>query len=76
MYGALNITKEVVNNASIGLSAPFSGTWACTFGGDDLATLYITTTRENVPEGEQPDAGSVFATRPGVRGLPVAPYAG
>ena len=45
-------------------------------GGDDLATLYITTTRENVPEGEQPDAGSVFATRPGVRGLPVAPYAG
>ena len=38
VYGALNITKEVVNNASIGLSAPFSGTWACTFGGEPHAS--------------------------------------
>ncbi len=41
---------------------------ACTFGGEDGATLYITTSRENVPDGEDPQAGSLFAARPGVRG--------
>lgn len=68
-YGADGRLEAVVE-------VPVTNVTACTFGGDDLATLYITTTRENVPEGEQPDAGSVFATRTGVRGLPVAPYAG
>lgn len=47
---------------------------ACTFGEGDLQTLYITTTRENVPDGEQPLAGAVFSCRPGVGGLPVAPF--
>lgn len=55
---------------------PVTNVTACTFGGHDLRTLFITTTRENVPEGEQPEAGSVFATRPGVTGLAVAEYAG
>lgn len=55
---------------------PVTNVTACTFGGDDLGTLFITTTRENLPDGAQPQAGSVFATRPGVRGLPVAEYAG
>ncbi|WP_422115891.1 SMP-30/gluconolactonase/LRE family protein [Brachybacterium sp. UNK5269] len=41
---------------------------ACTFGGEDGSTLYITTSRENVPDGEDPQAGSLFAARPGVRG--------
>jgi sugar lactone lactonase YvrE len=49
---------------------------ACTFGGPDLDTLYITTSRENLPAGEDPAAGSVFAVRPGVRGLPPLAYAG
>lgn len=42
---------------------------ACTFGGEDRSTLLITTSRENVPEGEDPAAGSLFAARPGVRGF-------
>ena len=49
---------------------------ACTFGGGDLGTLFVTTSRENLPDHEDPQAGSVFALRPGVTGLPVQPYAG
>ena len=41
---------------------------ACTFGGEDRGTLYITTSRENLPDGEDPAAGSLFAIRPGARG--------
>lgn len=49
---------------------------ACTFGGDDLATLFITTSRQGVAEGGDPQAGSLFACEPGVVGLPVVPFAG
>ena len=43
---------------------------ACTFGGADRATLFITTSRENLEDGEDPKAGSLFAVQPGggVRG--------
>ncbi|MDN5688346.1 MAG: SMP-30/gluconolactonase/LRE family protein [Brachybacterium sp.] len=41
---------------------------ACTFGGQDRSTLFITTSRENLAEGEDPQAGSLFAARPGARG--------
>ena len=41
---------------------------ACAFGGADLSTLFITTSRENLPAGEDPAAGSLFAVQPGVRG--------
>lgn len=49
---------------------------ACTFGGPDLATLYITTSHVGIPEGEETAAGSLFACRPGVRGLPTLPFRG
>jgi sugar lactone lactonase YvrE len=58
------------------LPLPVTQVTACTFGGPGLDELYITTSRENVPEGEQPDAGSVYRARPGVAGLPVAEFAG
>ena len=41
---------------------------ACSFGGQDRSTLFITTSRENLADGEDPAAGSLFAVRPGVRG--------
>lgn len=41
---------------------------ACAFGGEDLSTLFITTSRENLAEDEDPAAGSLFAAAPGVRG--------
>jgi sugar lactone lactonase YvrE len=49
---------------------------ACTFGGDDLDELFITTSRENVPPGTDPLAGALFHARPRVRGLPVREFAG
>jgi sugar lactone lactonase YvrE len=58
------------------LELPVTQVTACTFGGPALDELYITTSRENVADGEQPEAGSVFRARPGVTGLPVLPFAG
>jgi sugar lactone lactonase YvrE len=46
------------------------------FAGPDLGDLYVTTSRRDLPEGEQPAAGALFRVRPGVAGLPVLPYAG
>lgn len=52
---------------------------SCMFGGDNLDVLYITTARETLtPEqiAQAPLSGSVFAVRPGVRGLPEPSFAG
>jgi sugar lactone lactonase YvrE len=49
---------------------------ACTFGGADLADLFITTSRENLPPGADPAAGALFRVQPGVRGVPVREFAG
>ena len=49
---------------------------ACTFGGDDLGDLYITTSREGLSPDEPPTAGALFRCRPGVRGVPALTYAG
>ena len=55
---------------------PVTKATACTFGGPDLRTLFITTSREDLPDDEQPEAGSVFACTPGVAGLPTRTFAG
>lgn len=49
---------------------------ACTFGGDDLGTLYITTSRQGLDDEDDPQAGSLFSVRPGTFGLPVVPFSG
>lgn len=51
-------------------------TTACCLGGEDLRTLYVTTSRENLAPDEDPVAGSLFAVRVDVPGLPVLPFAG
>jgi sugar lactone lactonase YvrE len=51
----------------------------CTFGGDDLGTLFITSARETMtPQQLQnaPLSGSVFAVNSGVRGLVAIPFEG
>jgi L-arabinonolactonase len=51
----------------------------CAFGGADLDTLYITTSRLGLKPEElaaEPMAGALFAFRPGVRGLADRPFAG
>jgi sugar lactone lactonase YvrE len=52
---------------------------SCSFGGDDLRDLYITTMTEGMSSEqrrEQPLAGALFRCRPGVRGLPPSSYKG
>ncbi len=68
-YDAQGRLSEVV-------TVPVSQVTACTFGGPDLGTLYLTTSRENLPDGVDVNAGSVWAARPGVAGLPALPYRG
>ena len=58
------------------VEVPVQKTTACTFGGEDLGTLYITTSWENMERGEDPLAGALFAVRPGVTGMPARPFAG
>jgi sugar lactone lactonase YvrE len=49
---------------------------ACTFGGDDLRELFITTSRQGLPPGADPSGGALFRCRPGVRGRAVREFAG
>jgi sugar lactone lactonase YvrE len=55
---------------------PVSNVTACTFGGPDLRTLFITTSRQGLDEDDQPEAGAVFRYDAGVRGAPQHAFAG
>lgn len=58
---------------------PVSRVTCCAFGGADLQTLFITTSRLGATPQEvaaQPESGALFAIRPGMRGLEDAPFAG
>ncbi len=56
---------------------PVRGVTACAFGGADLTTLFITTSRESLGDVDaEPEAGAVFAVGPGVRGVTPHAYAG
>jgi sugar lactone lactonase YvrE len=55
---------------------PVSQVTACTFGGPDRRSLFITTSRDGVEPGDQPEAGSVFRFETGVRGAVPHAYAG
>jgi len=49
---------------------PVSLITSCTFGGPDLADLYITSAKE-----PQPAAGGLFRCRPGITGRPAGRFA-
>lgn len=57
------------------IEVPVTQVSACTFGGEVLSEIYITTSREGLADPEEA-AGAVFTARPGVLGLPVRPYRG
>jgi sugar lactone lactonase YvrE len=58
------------------IALPVSQVTACTFGGPELDTLYITTSQIGADIKAQPASGALFAVRPGVRGRPTRPFAG
>ena len=58
---------------------PVSNPTCLAFGGPDLDILYVTTawfSLDDATRKSEPYAGSLFALRPGVRGLPSARFAG
>ena len=60
-YDAAGRLSEVVE-------LPVPKVTACAFGGDDLRTLFITTSRDGLAAGELPAAGAVLSARAGVPG--------
>jgi sugar lactone lactonase YvrE len=58
------------------IEVPARRVTACTFGGQDLDQLFITTSREGLEPDEDPLAGSLFRSSVGVAGLPVREFAG
>jgi sugar lactone lactonase YvrE len=77
LYGGSAVRRYRPDGALDGvIELPVTNVTACTFAGADLDHLIITTSREGVPEGMQPEAGSLFRSRPGVTGLPAADFAG
>jgi sugar lactone lactonase YvrE len=60
--------------ATVAVAVPHPS--SVTFAGPDLDVLVITTAHEELSAAERvahPEAGQLFTTRPGIRGLPV-PY--
>lgn len=61
------------------IALPVPKATCCTFGGPDLATLYITTSRQGMTTADialAPLSGGLFAATPGFRGIADAPFAG
>jgi sugar lactone lactonase YvrE len=58
------------------VEVPAGQVTACTFGGEGLDELFITTSRENLGPDDDPLAGSLFRAEVGMRGLPVREFAG
>jgi sugar lactone lactonase YvrE len=67
-YDAEGTLSEVVE-------LPVPKTTACTFGGPELATLFITTSRHQEPLADS-QQGALFAVEVGVRGVDTRPFAG
>lgn len=51
------------------VAVPVSKPACCTFGGKDMDTLFITTASCDCDLQKEPDAGSVYCVKPGVKGL-------
>jgi sugar lactone lactonase YvrE len=54
---------------------PVAQVSSCAFGGDELDTLFVTTSAEGLSDPE-PQAGALFAIDAGVRGMPTLMFAG
>jgi sugar lactone lactonase YvrE len=57
------------------IPVPVSKPSMCSFGGDDLGTLYVTSIQPANPQGDDIElAGEVFALRPGTQGIAETPF--
>ncbi|MUK02109.1 SMP-30/gluconolactonase/LRE family protein [Vibrio cholerae] len=77
LYGGGAIARfDAAGRLTDHVPLPVTNVTACTFGGTDLTTLFVTTTQENIPEGSEPSAGALFAVEPGIAGAPLPMFAG
>ena len=67
-FGADGTLREV-------LELPVTNVTSCVFGGPGNTTLYVTTSRQGIPDGAEPEAGAVFTAESGVRGAVVHDFA-
>jgi D-xylonolactonase len=61
------------------LAVPVQRPTSCAFGGEEYGQLFITSARRGLSEEQmatQPNAGGLFMTVPGVKGVPEAAFAG
>jgi sugar lactone lactonase YvrE len=79
-YGGSRITRYSPEGDVLRVvPMPVPNITSCTFGGRELDSLYITTARAGIPDGEvdkYPLAGSLFSLKTGVRGVPTPLFAG
>lgn len=72
-YGGSRIVRYSNSGEELAtIHLPVSNITSCTFGGDDYATLFITTASQGLDAQalkQQPLAGSLFACTPGVNGF-------
>lgn len=71
---AVHVSASGVRDATVTLDAV--GITAVTLGGDDLRTLYLTTSREGLGDRAEAGAGAVFTARADVPGVAPLRYAG
>jgi sugar lactone lactonase YvrE len=68
-FGSCVVRFDPVGNVDRVVEMPVGNITSCTFGGEDLRTLFITTA--SVSSGlDEPLAGAVFALDPDIRSLP------
>jgi sugar lactone lactonase YvrE len=78
LWGGGAVRRYVDGRLDRVIRLPVSQVTNCTFGGDGLDELFVTSASEGLSVQEraaQPFAGAVFRLRPGVRGLPAATFA-
>jgi sugar lactone lactonase YvrE len=80
MWGGWQVVRYTpAGKIDLRLQLPTECPSSCTFGGENLDVLYITTAWEGMSEEQrsgQPQAGDLFMYKAGVRGLPVEFFAG
>lgn len=74
LYGAGVVHRyDQRGNLDLVVEVAVSKPTSCAFVDRDL---FITTTRENLPDGAEPQAGALFHVRPGVRGVAPLSFGG
>ncbi|MDN3495716.1 SMP-30/gluconolactonase/LRE family protein [Planococcus sp. APC 4015] len=58
------------------IDLPVTNVTSCAFGGEHGMTLFVTTSRQGIDAGSEPQAGLVYAIDVDVEGAPVHPFAG